>query len=192
MFCRSIRLQVALAIEYKKPLYLHIRDSYQCFAKLLEEETVGGLMTAVNAKTCATPEWDQQLSLVDYFKAGNGRNVVIHCFTGSLEELQYYVDLGCFIGLTGHVFSLPVQTVQQILHIIPLSKLVIETDAPYMGFKGCREGEDKAKSRKYPNVPAALPKIATYIAEILKMSYDELCAVTTRNAHSFFETRMQK
>jgi TatD DNase family protein len=180
-------MQISLAIEYKKPLYLHIRNAYQCFAKLLKEETVGGLMNNYNNNACATFQSGQQ-TLIDYLKKESGHNIVVHCFTGTLIELEYYVNLGCYIGLTGHIFSLPLETVQQMLQMIPLCRLVIETDAPYMGFKGCRDSEDKAKSRKYPNVPAALPKIATFIAEILNVSYEVVCLETTKNALSFFST----
>lgn len=181
-------MQISLAIEFRKPLYLHIRNAYPCFAKLLEEETVGTLM---NIAALKISECDRLQSLMEYFRTGNGQNIVVHCFTGCLEELQFYVGMGFFIGLTGHVFSLPLDTVQQMLKLIPLDKLVLETDAPYMGFKGCREGEDKAKSRKYPNVPAALPKIAAFIADMLDISYEEVCLKTSENALSFFKTKIK-
>lgn len=184
-------MQISLSIEFKKPLYLHIRNAYHCFSELLEKETVRGLMSTTNATYDLASLDDDQLSLLQYFKQQHRQHIVVHCFTGSLEELQYYINLGCFIGLTGHVFSLPKETIQDMLQLIPLSRLVIETDAPYMGFKGCREGEDKSKSRKYPNVPSALPKIATFIAEILNISYEELCRQTTKNALCFFETNKE-
>jgi TatD DNase family protein len=179
-----LRVQISLAIEFKKPLYLHVRNAFECFKTIFEKESIADLMKT-NAGTASG--FGHQ-SLKEYFMTGNGHNCVVHCFTGSLEELQYYVNMGCYIGLTGHVLSLPVATVHQMLQLIPLQKLVIETDAPYMGFKGCREGEAKAKSRKYPNVPAALPKIAAFLAEVMGVSYDTVCLETTKNALSFFKT----
>lgn len=160
---------------------MHIRNAHQSFSEFLEEETVASLSPSSNGRLSDQP-------LVEHFKSGN-QCCVVHCFTGSLEELQYYVNMGCYIGLTGHIFSLPVETVNLMLQLIPLCKLVIETDAPYMGFKGCRESEEKGKSRKYPNVPAALPKIAAFIAEILGLSYEEVCAQTTENTFSFFNNK---
>ena len=174
-------MQLSLAIEYDKPLYLHLRNSYQNFVELFENETVGELL---GKRDCRSKFHNK--TLAEYFKENNASKMVVHCFTGSLEELKYYISLGCYIGLTGHVFTLPEDSVREILELIPLDKLVIETDAPYMGFKGCRQTEDKAKSRKYPNVPAALPKIATHIASILNRSYNDVCFMTTANVFSFF------
>jgi TatD DNase family protein len=156
--------------------------------QLLEQETVASLMNGFDCTNMNSWGVDLSSSLKEYIMQGNRHNCVVHCFTGSLDELQCYVDMGCFIGLTGHIFTLPVDTLQDMLQIIPLDKLVIETDAPYMGFKGCRESEDKARSRKYPNVPAALPKIAEYIAEVMDTSFDVICAETTKNGMSFFHS----
>lgn len=58
------------------------------------------------------------------------------------------------------------QKLLQWLNMITLDKLVIETDAPYMGFKGCRSSELKEKKRTYPNVPVALVKILTRICAV--------------------------
>lgn len=170
------RHQVALALEIKKPLYLHLRKAFEAFKTFIENETVFSL---------TGKEENGQQTLRNYIL--NKRGVcVVHCFTGSLEELRYYVDLGCYIGLTGYIFTLSKDTQKEILNLIPSDKLVLETDAPYLGFKGCRESEDKAKSRKYPNVPAALTKIAMRVAEVLDMSYDEVCRKTTSNAAAYF------
>ena len=74
-----------------------------------------------------------------------------------------------------------------ILPKIPLDRLLIETDAPYMGFKGCRKpGGYKKPGKKYPNVPAALPIVAATVAECYGISAAELAATTTANARAFF------
>ena len=52
------------------------------------------------------------------------------------------------------------------LNMITLERLVLETDAPYMGFKGCRSKEEKEKKRTYPNVPSSLPKILDRVCEV--------------------------
>jgi TatD DNase family protein len=90
----------------------------------------------------------------------------VHCFTGTTEELQRYVDCGFFIGLTGYVMTLDDEKLLLWLNIITLDKLVIETDAPYMGFKGCRSSETKEKKRTYPNVPVALVKVLNRICAV--------------------------
>ncbi len=60
---------------------------------------------------------------------------VIHCFTGSKEQAQKYLELGCYIGLTGYLWKDKSEVgVRKILedNIIPLDRLLVETDAPFM------------------------------------------------------------
>ena len=90
----------------------------------------------------------------------------VHCFTGSTEELQRYLDCGFYIGLTGYIMTLDNEKLLTWLNMITLERLVLETDAPYMGFKGCRSKEEKEKKRTYPNVPSSLPKILDRVCEV--------------------------
>ena len=60
---------------------------------------------------------------------------VIHCFTGTREQAQKYLELGCYIGLTGYLWKDKSENgVRKILEdgVIPLDKLLVETDAPFM------------------------------------------------------------
>ena len=60
---------------------------------------------------------------------------VIHCFTGNREQAQKYLQLGCYIGLTGYLWKDKSENgVRKILEdgVIPLDKLLVETDAPFM------------------------------------------------------------
>jgi TatD DNase family protein len=75
--------------------------------------------------------------------------------------------------------------VRSLLPKIPRNRLLLETDAPYMGFKGCRKGLKKP-SNKYPNVPSALPQVGENVAEMLGMTASELAEQTTKNAIEFF------
>jgi Tat protein secretion system quality control protein TatD with DNase activity len=61
---------------------------------------------------------------------------VVHCFTGTTAELKEYVSRGFYIGLTGFVMHrLESSVLREWMHTIPEDRLLIETDAPYMGFK---------------------------------------------------------
>lgn len=90
----------------------------------------------------------------------------VHCFTGTTEELEKYLSFGFYIGLTGSIMKVDDQQLLLWLNMITLDRLVIETDAPYMGFKGCRQTETKEKKRTYPNVPAALVKVLERVCHI--------------------------
>ena len=110
----------------------------------------------------------------------------VHCFTGETDELQQYVDMGFYIGLTGYILDKGKDQLPKWLRIIPEDRLVLETDAPYLGWKGCRATEAKKKTAKFPNVPAALTIICEAVAEAKGASYEDVATSTTANALRFF------
>jgi TatD DNase family protein len=145
--------------------------------------------------------------------------VLIHCFTGTLAECRAYVDRGYFISLSGYLFKPEATEARECLrqNIISLDRLMIETDAPYMGFAGCRDNYiDKhaayveslnSKKRKrlvnstYPNVPSALPMVLDKVleeinlgrsarGEDLLLTRDELAQATTQTANQFFQLQL--
>ena len=69
---------------------------------------------------------------------------------------------------------------------MPLARLCIETDAPYLGFTGCRALAAGQRKRIFPNVPMALPTVAQRVAQAAGCDVDVLAEVTTRNAVEFF------
>ena len=162
--------QVALALEFKMPLFLHVRDAKEDFMAVLSK---------FNFPTKGSPPVP----------------TVVHCFTGDTDELRQYVDMGLYIGLTGYVLGKGKDKdedkdtkgeLSEWLRIIPTDRLVIETDAPYLGWKGCRASEAKRKTSKFPNVPASLPTICKAVAEASGVSYEDIAHSTTANALRFF------
>ena len=133
---------------------------------------------------------------------------VIHCFTGTFDELCIYLNMGFYIGITGFIMNCPSRKeinthkadMKQILLRIGLNKLLIETDSPYMGFIGCRVSEHENQSiglkaaqkkknltQKYPNIPAALPLIVDYIHELTDWNVEDIIYNTTVNAVKLFQ-----
>ena len=128
--------------------------------------------------------------------SSNCRIAAVHCFTGTVDELRQYVSLGFYIGLTGFIFKFSEEELKMILHIIPNNRLLIETDAPYMGFTGCQlnfpEFKDKkrAKKTRFPNLPSALPFVLGKIANAKDMTKEECAEMTTNNALRFFQNKL--
>ena len=114
----------------------------------------------------------------------------MHCFTGNEAELAAYRErYGAYIGVTGFMLANEQHGAslgQWLPRHVPLDRLLVETDAPYMGFKGCRKTEPKKKGSKYPNVPAALPQVAAAVAGYYGVPLSEIAARTTANAYKFF------
>lgn len=103
---------------------------------------------------------------------------VIHCFTGSIEQMQRYLDLGLYLGFNGIVFkSIPGIDWQEIITKAPLEKILVETDAPYL--TPPEAGQER-------NEPLFMKYVVQEIAKIKQVSYQEVSEITTQNARELF------
>ena len=109
-------------------------------------------------------------------KQDGGLRGIMHCFTGTEEEAKVYLELGFHLGLGG-VTTYKNCGVKDYLPHLPLDRIVLETDAPYLAPVPCRGKR---------NEPAFLVHTAQKIAEILGMDLDELAAITTSNVKQLF------
>jgi len=176
------KMQIEIAKELGFPLFVHERLAFDKVIELLEE--------------------------VDSSKI----SVIIHCFTGTKAECIAYIERGYSISISGYILKASNDNCAEVVScledgVIPLDKLMIETDAPYMGFEGCRElylGSNQkylaslnSKKRKrlqqsiYPNVPSSLPMILAKVAECLRkkdptITKEKVAEETTANARKFF------
>ncbi len=120
--------------------------------------------------------------LTDYAPRISG---VAHCFTGTRAELECYLDLGLFIGITGWVCDeRRGQDLRHAVPHVPRNRLMVETDAPYLL---PRDLNAQVQGRR--NEPAYLPHVATALALLRGESPAELAAYTTANAESFFRLK---
>jgi TatD DNase family protein len=107
---------------------------------------------------------------------------VAHCFTGGELELEAYLSLGLYIGITGWACDeRRGLNLRGVVPRIPTDRLLIETDAPYLL---PRDMSPLPKSRR--NEPAYLPHIAATVARLRGATLDSVAAETTRNAVALF------
>jgi TatD DNase family protein len=145
--------QIQLAKQLNKPLFLHQRDAFQTW-------------------------FDALNPFIDQVPA-----MIAHCFTGNKEELLKCVDVGMYIGITGWVCDeRRGVSLQEIINLIPLDRLLVETDAPYLI---PRTMHPKPKSNR--NEPSYLPFIVDKIANILALAPEELISQTSLNAQQVFD-----
>ncbi|MDR0512614.1 MAG: TatD family hydrolase [Treponema sp.] len=144
--------QIELAAELSLPLFLHERDAFADFSIILS-----GYIKTVPA-------------------------AVVHCFTGNGDELDYYLSLGCYIGITGWICDeRRGKHLRELIKNIPSDRLLLETDAPYLLPRDLPE-----KVRNKRNEPRFLPHIAQTAAQCLGKEPDVLAEETTANAKRFF------
>ena len=104
---------------------------------------------------------------------------VIHCYTGDLKQAEQFYNLGLYFGFNGLIFkdvaALP--NPKDIIASIPLERIVLETDSPYLV-------PPEAKAER--NEPLFIKYVAEEVARIKGVSIDEVASVTTGNAKSLF------
>lgn len=101
---------------------------------------------------------------------------VMHCFGGSLPEAQRAVEMGFHLGIGG-VVTFKNATMAEVAKTIPLDRLLLETDAPYLS---------PVPHRGQRNESAFIPIIAQRIADLRGISLDEVAEVTTASAKELF------
>jgi len=144
--------QIELAAELSLPLFLHERDAFADFSIIL-----GGHIESVPA-------------------------AVVHCFTGTAEELEHYLSLGCYIGITGWICDeRRGKHLRELVKNIPADRLLLETDGPYLL---PRDLPLKVKNKR--NEPRFLPHIAETVARCLGKDPAKLAKETAANAKRFF------
>ena len=149
---RAFRWQLELAVETGKPVFLHQRDAHDAFIGILS----------------------------DYLPRLSGG--VAHCFTGDERELRACLDLGLSIGITGWICDeRRGQHLRDLVRLIPLDRLMAETDAPYLL---PRDLQPKPVHRR--DEPKYLPHVVRTIAACRSETYATVAAATTRNALQFF------
>ena len=165
---RVFKAQVIMACELARPLFLHVREAFNDCFRVLDEHR----------------------------NNGNGDNfppVIIHCFTGSADDLRACLSRGYSLSVSGLICrkeaGRPLREALSSVRgegLLDLSRVMVETDAPYLGFKGCRAGYKKGAKRQNPNVPSALPLVVNQLAKVLGVSSSELAEASRRNAARFF------
>ncbi len=146
------RQQINLASTLSMPLFLHQRDAFDTWLNMLKP-------------------------FIDKVPA-----MVSHCFTGNKDQLETCADLGIYIGITGWICDeRRGAELQEAVKSLPLSLLMIETDAPYLTPRNIRP---KPKSSR--NEPSYLPFIIKKLAEITGHSTEAIMTHSQENAKRVF------
>ncbi|WP_175989780.1 TatD family hydrolase [Bacillus sp. Marseille-Q1617] len=141
------RKQIHLAKKVKLPIIIHNREATQDIVDILREEGAE--------------------------EVGG----IMHCFSGSPEIAQECVDMNFYISLGGPVTFKNAKKPKEVAQAIPLEKLLIETDCPYLA---------PHPNRGKRNEPAYVKLVAEQIAELKGISLEEVEKITTENANKLF------
>ncbi len=139
--------QLELAMALDKPAILHIRDAH------------GDVTDILRARRGKLPPF------------------VVHCYSGSWESAVQYMDMGAMVSLAGPVTFKKSNNLQEVAAKVPLDRLLIETDSPYLA-------PEPVRGRR--NDPRNVAHVAAFVAALRGMSVEELAAQTVENAMRFY------
>jgi len=144
--------QIKLAEELCMPLFLHQRDAFE-------------------------PWFNELKPFIEKVPA-----MVAHCFTGNEYELKQCIEANMYVGITGWLCDeRRGKVLQEIVKLIPLDRLLIETDAPYLTPRTI-----KPKPKSSRNEPSYLPYIVQKIASVTALDPSEIACQTSINARKVF------
>jgi TatD DNase family protein len=110
---------------------------------------------------------------------GNGiKRIVFHCFTGTADQAEAILDKGWYISFTGVVTFKNARDVREAAKLVPLNRLMLETDCPYMTPEPMR--------KQKVNEPALMVHTAKFLAGLKGVSFEELTAAATATSRIFF------
>lgn len=141
--------QLELAASLDKPLYLHERDAFESLVQPLKH-------------------------------ASHNHRGVIHCFTGNQAQMENYLELGLYVGITGWLLDeRRNQELKEAVRALPLERLLLETDAPYLLPRNIRP-------RPKRNHPMYLPYIAQAVADIKNIPVEQVVNQSKSNTQALF------
>ncbi len=141
------RDHIKAALVLKKPLIIHTREARADTLSILQEEGAQAI------------------------------GGVLHCFTETLEMAKAAIDLNFYISFSGILTFKNAVELQAVAKAIPLDRILIETDSPYLA---------PVPFRGKPNHPALVKYVALKLSELKEIPYDEVARVTTENFYRCF------
>lgn len=142
------RTHIRAAIATGKPLVIHTRNSPEDTLRIMREENA------------------QQVG------------GVMHCFTESLDVALEAIALGFYISFSGIITFKNAQTIKEVVKHVPLDRILVETDSPYLA---------PTPYRGKTNQPSYVKHVAEEVANLRGISFDELAAATTENFFRLFK-----
>ncbi len=121
--------------------------------------------------------WDDCLSTISEHWRSSGLGGILHCFTGSVEHARRALDMGFMISFAGNITFPKAQSIRDAAQMVPLDRMLIETDSPYLA---------PIPHRGQRNEPTYVKEVARQIGDLRNLPAEEIGACTTQNFYKFF------
>jgi len=152
----------------------------QVFVRQMELAAAAKLPIVIHCRPSDKSEnaWDECLQLIEEQWAPKGIGGILHCFTGTWPHAKRALDFGFMISFAGNVTFPKAQQIRDAAAEVPLDRMLIETDCPYLApipYRGKR------------NEPAYVKETARQLGELRGLSMEEIGEQTGRNFYNFFK-----
>lgn len=146
-----------------------IHEQYACFHRQIQIAQENNLPIVIHSRSAV----DECIEVIQQYQGITG---IFHCFSGTLDQANTIISEGLFLGIGG-VVTFKNGGLDKILPEIPIEKMVLETDAPYLTPVPYRGKRNEISYIKY---------VAQKVAELKNISIEEVAEITTVNAQSIF------
>ena len=152
----------------------------QVFLRQMELAAAAKLPIVIHCRPSEGREdaWDDCLGLIEEQWAAKGSGGILHCFTGNWAQAKRALDVGFMISFAGNVTFPKAQQIRDAAVHVPLDRMLLETDSPYLA---------PIPHRGKRNEPAFVKETARKLGELRGMSMEELGERTSRNFYNFFK-----
>jgi TatD DNase family protein len=149
------------------------------FRRQMELAKVAKLPIIIHCRPSDNSEnaWDDCLSLIKEQWRPTGLGGIMHCFTGTVEHARRSLDLGFMISFAGNITFPKAQDIRDAAQLVPLDRMLIETDSPYLA---------PIPHRGQRNEPAYVIETARQIADLRGTTADAIGEQTSENFQKFF------
>ncbi len=149
------------------------------FIKQMELARAAKLPLIIHCRPSDNSEnaWDDCLKMISVNWTSSGLGGILHCFTGSVEHARHALDLGFMISFAGNITFPKAQPIRDAAQMVPLDRMLIETDSPYLA---------PIPHRGQRNEPAFVREVARQIGELRNLPAEEIGSRTAQNFYKFF------
>ncbi len=162
-----------IGLDYYKG-FSSVKNQKQLFITLLELAVLNSLPVIIHCRQA-------QEDILKILKEKNINCGVVHCFSGDEKFLRQCLDLGLYISFTCNLTYKKAENLRNLARLVPLERLLLETDAPFLPPEGLRGKR---------NEPAHVKYLAEELARIKSVDKEVVARITTSNARALFRLNL--
>lgn len=175
--CEWARAEKVVALGETGLDYYYSKDKAEYQQQSFRNHLIAGAQCGLPVIVHSRDAREDTLQFIADFGAPEHAGV-LHCFTETWDMARRALDMNFYISISGIVTFKNASELREVVKKIPLDRLLVETDSPYLA---------PIPYRGKPNEPRYVREVAEFVAELKQISFEELAAISTENFHALFK-----